>query len=254
MVVHLILVIYIVKLWRRGIWKKLEELKEKETVMREVDAASDGTLFIYSLEGMNEPKHRLTICFAGILRAQYGLVMGQLGRHLVRRVILYAMREGDRSSLTYGFFFNIRRVSLDVLGQEPGFFPNLDNRFSMLDGGPIFTLTLGAIYATSPNFIVFEMVLTRRIEDDSIECTMITPGLLRVNSQLVPDDWNGFPRPESRRGEITMDMEYDEFPQTQDLFYMDLHAHFPLSHSVPVRSVFDYGEFREIEWVDHWTK
>lgn len=121
--------------------------------------------------------------------------------------------------------------------------------YAMASAGRRFVLK-HSICATSTGHFKRNVLVHPRNQKRNI----VTAGFLRVRSRLVPPDWNGFSCPDSRYGEITAELEYEEFPAIQAQFEMDLHAHFPTTHPIPVSHSYDYMKMRQVRWVNHWTE
>lgn len=158
-----------------------------------------------------------------------------------------------RNEVFHKFFVDVRWTNIDVLDQEPGFFPwsvstlsrHVERRFELI---------IGDIIATSAFYTVFEVFLPcDPVPDGEYGGTHII-GLLRVTARLVPPQWNGAQLPAARLGKITTEMEIEQWDKIGGgMNDIELQAHFPPGHPLSVSRIWDYIVGDEVPWVDHWA-
>lgn len=169
-------------------------------------------------------------------RFRYGRVLGKLSlstpRELSPNAALF-----EKLGRPYHFLFKIKFYAIDEFDQEPGFFPQFKVHCSFTRGS-FFDIIVGNPIASNNGTVAFEVALCEEVQGEGGTLTEYTLGILQVPQRLVVPEWRGVRCPTLRRGQITLEMEIEEWgpiPTREDVV-----AHFPTDHRVPVIHIWDH--------------
>lgn len=149
-------------------------------------------------------------------------------------------RDTPNFPLSHNFFLAVCKYEVDLLDQEPTFFPSFQCSLSFTDKKERFSLTLGDIIARNSVGTVFEV--SEILDAGAVyeDVVIQNVGLLRVPTSLVVPECNGAPCPPARHGIITTAMEIEWWDPIADHCGGNVVAHFPPNHSVPITHVWNF--------------
>lgn len=152
------------------------------------------------------------------------------------------------NAIVYSFFFVVLRSDIDILDQEPGFFPGLTSTLSLSENkSPLSVLILDTIASSNVGTVFEVIVIPGRCSKRSSIVAAYSIGLLRVPTRLVPTSYCEMKLPRARLGEITVEMETQDWDVIRVKKGGEFVATFPPEHTVPLSHRWDYGAGAVVE-------